>query len=328
MRIAVNLATRPFIELRPFFLRLRLIMAALVLVGLALAVGAHLISAKAETQQLDLDRLRNLTIATEHAKLETEGRMRQPDNAAVLDRAHFLNALFLRKSFSWTAVMMDLEDVLPSGVQVTSIEPAVTADGAVLIRLRVAGERDRAVQLVRNLERSRRFLEPRLGSESAQTKESAGGNGLNAGNGASSAIGPNSLNGGARGASGSALTTGPPPVEFEILANYNPLPAGEAYHAGHGRGSLTGAAPVAAAAMTTPAVLAASVAQQPQAAPAEQATTIPVTTPRAPVDAGGTPGRFGYPRDGVVLPPYRGGPARPQDGTLPPVRVPGAGGPL
>ena len=65
--------------------------------------------------------------------------MRQPANAAVLDRAHFLNALFLRKSFSWTAVMMDLETVLPTGVQVTAIEPAVTADGDVIIRLRVAG---------------------------------------------------------------------------------------------------------------------------------------------------------------------------------------------
>ena len=46
-------------------------------------------------------------------------------------RAHFLNQLLLRKSFSWTAVMMDLENVLPTGVQVTAIEPQVTADGDV-----------------------------------------------------------------------------------------------------------------------------------------------------------------------------------------------------
>ena len=79
----------------------------------------------------------------------------------------FLNALFARKSFSWTAVMMDLESVLPTGVQVTSIEPAITKEGEVNIRLRVSGDRDRAVQLVRNLETSQRFVAPRLAGAGA-----------------------------------------------------------------------------------------------------------------------------------------------------------------
>ncbi len=37
--------------------------------------------------------------------------------------------LFAEKSFSWTSVMMDLERVLPAGVQVTSIEPAIYGGG-------------------------------------------------------------------------------------------------------------------------------------------------------------------------------------------------------
>ena len=217
MRVQVNLATRPFVELRPFFLRLRLIMAALLLGGVALAVIAHFLSVKAARQQAELDRLRDSTIAAQSAKLHTEQRMRQPGNAAILDRAHFLNALFLRKSFSWTAVMMDLENVLPTGVQVTSIEPAVTTDGEVIIRLRVAGERDRAVQLVRNLERSRRFLQPRLGSEASQTKETLAANGAR----------PFQAPPGA--------PVAPAGVEFEILATYNPLPAGEPFAVGHAR---------------------------------------------------------------------------------------------
>jgi Tfp pilus assembly protein PilN len=224
MRVSVNLATRPFVELRPFFLRLRLVMAALVLAGLALAITAHVLAVKATRQQAEVDRLRDRTIAAQQGKLRTEQRLRQPQNAVILDRAHFLNTVFLRKSFSWTAVMMDLENVLPAGVQVTSIEPAVTADGQVIIRLRVAGERDRAVQLVRNLERSRRFLQPRLGSESAQNREQAG------------------LNGQRPPVGAAAAPAGPPGVEFEILANYNPLPAGESYPAGHGRPAAAAAA--------------------------------------------------------------------------------------
>ncbi|MGI4828432.1 MAG: PilN domain-containing protein [Janthinobacterium lividum] len=270
MRVQVNLATRPFVELRPFFLRLRVIMAALAVVGLALAIIAHVLSAKAEKQQAELDRLRDQTIAAQTAKLHTEQRMRQPVNAAVLDRAHFLNALFLRKSFSWTAVMMDLENVLPTGVQVTSIEPAVSANGDVMIRLRVAGERDRAVQLVRNLERSRRFLQPRLGSEASQTKETT-------------------LPNGARPLQNLPGVAAPPAgVEFEILATYNPLPAGQAYAVGHAR----------TAAGITPG--------SPSRRSSATVRPVPAASLQPAVNS-----RNGYPPHGVVLSPYAPASRRP-----------------
>ena len=273
MRVQVNLATRPFIELRPFFLRLRLVMAALTLAGVLIAIGAHILSAKAARQQTELDALRNQTIAAQSAKLRTEQRMRQPGNAQVLDRAHFLNALFLRKSFSWTAVMMDLENVLPPGVQVTTIEPGVSADGAVTIRLRVAGQRDRAVQLVRNLERSRRFLDPRLGSEASQSREQAALNGQRSsvppGFPAAAPGAPGTFPGASPGTLSGAL----PGVEFEILANYNPLPADQPFHAGHGATRSS----------------AGSLRPAPQ-----------------PGGTGAVSYRTGFPRDGVVLPPYAG----------------------
>jgi len=202
MRISVNLATRPFVELRPFFARLRILMGVLAVVVIALGIVAHIMQKKLDSAQLQMDRLKARTAAAQQEKLNNERRMRQPANAAVLARSHFLNALFLTKSFSWTAVMMDLENVLPVGVQVTSIEPQITAEGDVIIHLRVSGDRDRAVQLVRNLERSKRFLVPHINSESSQAKE----------------------------ANGAPLPPGVTPgVEFEILANYNPLPAGVAY---------------------------------------------------------------------------------------------------
>jgi type IV pilus assembly protein PilN len=205
MRVSVNLATRPYVELRPFFLRLRLIMGILAVLGVGAIIAGHVLQTRLDRAVAQMDRLHNQMFAAQQEKLHNEQRMRQPTNAAVLDRAHFLNALFLRKSFSWTAVMMDLETVLPTGVQVTSIEPQISADGNVAIRLRVAGDRDRAVQLVRNLERSRRFLQPRLMGESVEATQP-----------------------GAKGALPSTNAR-PPGVEFEILAGYNPLPVGESY---------------------------------------------------------------------------------------------------
>jgi type IV pilus assembly protein PilN len=152
---------------------------------------------KARTAQAKMDALKAKTAGFVKERQANETRMRQPQNMAVLQRSQFLNEVFARKSFSWTAVMMDLEKVLPGGVQVTSIEPVISKEGDVNIRLRVSGDRDRAVQLVRNLETSQRFVFPRLAGEAAQTQE---------------------------GNRNTTAVVAPGTVEFDILSGYNPLP--------------------------------------------------------------------------------------------------------
>ncbi|WP_260704230.1 PilN domain-containing protein [Edaphobacter flagellatus] len=198
MRISVNLATRPFVELRPLFAKLRLAVIALALLAVAFTFALRSLNAKARGAEAQMNALKAKTLQYRTERQRNEARMRQPQNMAVLERSQFLNALFVRKSFSWTAVMMDLERVLPSGVQVTSIEPVTSKSGEVSIRLRVSGDRDRAVQLVRNLERAQRFISPRLASESAQAQESNGRGGFQ-------------------------QTASPGAVEFDILSGYNPL---------------------------------------------------------------------------------------------------------
>ncbi len=207
MRISVNLASRPFVELRPLFARLRLLMAALAVLAVALGFALHVLNRKAAIASAQMDSLKAQTSAFQQERAQNEARMRQPQNAGVLERSRFLNSLFARKSFSWTAVMMDLERVLPTGVQVTSIEPVISKEGDVSIRLRVTGDRDRTIQLVRNLERSQRFIGPRLAGESALTADRAKTLGVNA---------PVALRVG-------ALPEGNG-VEFEIFSGYNPLP--------------------------------------------------------------------------------------------------------
>jgi len=195
MRIQINLASKPFVELGQVFKRLRVAMAALGVTAAALGGLLYMESSKADAAQAQLATLRNKTSDLQRERSRNEARMHQPVNAAALDRSRFLNELFLRKSFSWTAVMMDLENVLPAGVQVSSIEPQIGSDGEVHIRLRVMGDRDKAVELIRNLEHSRRFAEPRLASESLQTSGNQPAYQL-------AAMGN---------------------VEFDILSGYNPL---------------------------------------------------------------------------------------------------------
>jgi type IV pilus assembly protein PilN len=197
MRISVNLANRPFIELRPLFAKLRLAMVVLALLAVGLGFALHSLNAKARVAQAQMDALKAKTQRYQQERMANEARMRQPQNMAVLERSRFLNAAFAEKSFSWTAVMMDLEKVLPAGVQVTSIDPVITKEGDVNIRLRVSGDREKAVQLVRNLETSQRFLSPRLASEQAQTQE---------------------------GNRNAAQMLAPGAVQFDVLSGYNPLP--------------------------------------------------------------------------------------------------------
>ncbi len=208
MRITLNLATRPFVELRPLYMRLRVAIVALAVLATVLGFGWRALDVKARKAEAQMDVLQIQTDKFRHEREANEARMREPQNAAELARSQFLNNLFVEKGFSWTAVMMDLENVLPAGVQVTSIDPQITPERKVLIRMRVSGERDRAVLLVKNLEGSKRFVAPRLASESLQ----------NQGTTASSAVDRPAFQ----------LTAGaqasPTAVEFDIVSNYNPLP--------------------------------------------------------------------------------------------------------
>jgi type IV pilus assembly protein PilN len=203
MRITLNLASKPFIELRPLYARLRWIMGILLLLAIPLWFLLRTEQRKAQLANAKLQAVEDSIRRLENQQRSYEAMMRQPQNAAVLTQAAFLNQLFAEKAFSWTAVMMDLETVLPAGVQVMNIDPAIEKSGAVTIRLRVNGQRDRAVDLVRNLEHSRRFLQPRLASESLETATT--GNQANF-----------------------EPVNGPANVNFDVLAEYNPLSAREA----------------------------------------------------------------------------------------------------
>lgn len=221
MQISVNLATKPFIELRPLFARLRLAIGLLVLSAVAMAFAVSSLSTKAKRAQAEMDALKGQTNAFVEQRARNESRMRQPQNQAVLDRSRFLNALFARKSFSWTAVMMDLERMLPQGVQVTSIDPVIAKTGEVSIRLRVVGDRDKTIQLVRNLEHSSRFVRARLSGETAVAADKAKAIGLTTG-----------------GSAPTLQTVGDQPtgaVEFEIFSGYNPLPSAVAAEAKDGK---------------------------------------------------------------------------------------------
>jgi type IV pilus assembly protein PilN len=201
VRIGINLASRPFADLGPTLKAMRIAMGALLLVAIAMIFGLHALHQRAEEA-----RARDHSLDGQIARITSERQgyqamMRQPQNAEVLTQAESLNKLFDEKAFSWTLAMEDLETVLPGGVQVTSIEPARDKDGHITLHLRVLGPRDRAIELVANLEHSRRFVQPRIVNEST---ESSGGPGEHM-----------------------EQVSASNRVNFDLLAEYNPVTAAE-----------------------------------------------------------------------------------------------------
>ena len=172
MRIALNLASRPFADQGPVLKMLRIAMGVLALLSLLLALGIHLFHQKAEEARARDHSLDGQIAVLNQERLGRQQFMQRPENAQLLAHVVILNQLFDEKAFSWTLAMEDLEHVLPSGVQAVTLEPLRGKDGHITLRLRVAGPRDKAVELVRNLEHSRYFILPAIIGESA---ESTGG---------------------------------------------------------------------------------------------------------------------------------------------------------
>ena len=201
MRITLNLATRPFENLGPAIKRLRIALAVLALVAIGLGLGLRAIHQKAEAAR-DRDHSLDGQIArVTFERQNYQDLMRQPDNAQLLTQVQALNRIFDDKGFSWTLSMEDLETLLPSGVQVATLEPERAKDGHITLHLRVIGPRDRTLELVRNLEHSRRFFLPRIVGENSET-----------GGGPNEALEPVSASN---------------RVDFDLLADYIPARHGE-----------------------------------------------------------------------------------------------------
>jgi type IV pilus assembly protein PilN len=202
MRITLNLATRPFADLGPAIKRLRIAMGVLAALSIGLGFGLHVFHHRAELARA---RDHSLDGAIAHITQERQGYidlMHQPPNAQLLAQSGMLNQLFDEKSFSWTLAMEDLETVLPGGVQVSSLEPVRAKEGQITLHLRVIGPRDREVELVQNLEHSRRFISPRIVGENAETS----------GGGPNQPMEPVSASN---------------RFNFDLLAEYNPAAPGE-----------------------------------------------------------------------------------------------------
>jgi Tfp pilus assembly protein PilN len=84
--------------------------------------------------------------------------------------------LIIRKSFSWTRVFMQLEQIMPPKLHVVSISPTLQGSTNTMeVHMQVAGtSREAAVELVKRLEQSPSFRNARIAEESEVTEKNSG----------------------------------------------------------------------------------------------------------------------------------------------------------
>lgn len=158
MKFPLNLATEPFRRDRLVLFASGAVGAMMVaslvlLLSLVLADRRRSADTRHEIARLDQQIGR---AAAEQARLDSI--LRQPENAAVLERSLFLNEILSWKSISWTTLIADLEHILPPDVRLVSIHPQVVTEGQVSLDMMLESESiPPEVETVRRLESSAEF---------------------------------------------------------------------------------------------------------------------------------------------------------------------------
>ncbi len=107
-------------------------------------------------------------------KAQAQAILNQPQNREVADQSQFLNNLFARKALSWTQVFSEMEKLMPANIHVVSMKPEFNRDNQLVLHVVVAtSARDKAVELVKHMEKSPHFRTPQVEAENATGRRPA-----------------------------------------------------------------------------------------------------------------------------------------------------------
>ncbi|MGA3073609.1 MAG: hypothetical protein ABSG56_07950 [Bryobacteraceae bacterium] len=158
MRIPINLASQPFRRDRAVLVASTALGVLLIALLVFLLSLNNLESGQVAETRTQIARLESQIRAISAQQSRQDAILRKPENAEVLERSLFLNALLYRKGISWTRIFADLEKVVPYNVRIMAIRPSITGQNQVSLDMTVGSETPIAViDLLKNLEGSPSF---------------------------------------------------------------------------------------------------------------------------------------------------------------------------
>jgi type IV pilus assembly protein PilN len=175
MRININLASNPYEAAREYTRRLGLLVAALGV--LAVGLLGYIVYQRSQTRDVDqkIAAAKQEITSLDAEKAKAQSTLNQPQNRDVADQSQFLNNLFARKALSWTRVFTEMEKLMPPNIHVVSMKPEFNRENQLVLHVVVAtASRDKAVELVKRMEKSAHFRTPQVEAENALGEGAAG----------------------------------------------------------------------------------------------------------------------------------------------------------
>jgi type IV pilus assembly protein PilN len=176
MRININLASNPYEAAREFTRRMGLLVAALAV--LAVGLLGYIVHQRSETRDIDqkIAAAKQEIASLDAEKAQAQAILNQPQNRDVADQSQFLNNLFARKALSWTRVFTEMEKLMPANIHVVSMKPEFNRENQLVLHVVVAtSAREKAVELVRQMEKSPHFRTAQVEAENTTGNEGNAG---------------------------------------------------------------------------------------------------------------------------------------------------------
>jgi len=180
MRLNINLASQPYEVAREYKRRMTVLIAALSVA--AIALGGYIFYQRAHSRGINrqLADVQRQIDSLDHEESQARAILNKPANRVIADQSEFLNELFARKAMSWTHIFTVMEKIVPPQLHVVSMKPEYSKTNDLVLHVVVATDsRDRAVELVRNMEKSSHFRQSQVVAENvvANTSEQTAGSG-------------------------------------------------------------------------------------------------------------------------------------------------------
>jgi type IV pilus assembly protein PilN len=173
MRLNINLASQPYEAARFYRRRVGVLVLALAIVT-ALLVG-YIVVQRLQSRDINkqLAEVRREIKGLDSEDAQARTLLNKPANRDLAEQSEFFNQLFARKALSWTRVFTEMERIVPPNLHVVSMKPEYTKTNDLMLRVVVATDsRDRAVELVRRMEKSNHFRQPQVMAEAVTANSS------------------------------------------------------------------------------------------------------------------------------------------------------------
>jgi type IV pilus assembly protein PilN len=142
-----------------------MVATALILITLLLLVNnaqtAIAYFSNTEETRNEIAKIEKETEAETRREQAVRARIARVNQKALNNQVAFINTQIEERAFSWSALLDDLEQVMPADVRLMSLNPSVSRDGEITLALVCASKQsDGLVRLINNLFANPNFDRP------------------------------------------------------------------------------------------------------------------------------------------------------------------------